>query len=196
MSKDAAVGKRIKQIRAERGWALRELGERCGLSANAISLMERGENSPTVSSLRRLAEALKVPITEFFEEKHDQTCVHVKQGEGMRIQNADVELESLGFGLPHQQLEPFRMTIDPHTKTANGTVQHPGQEFVYCLKGEVHYQVGGERYHLKSGDSLLFNASTPHAWENTTEKPATILLVFQVFEDPHLARQSHLLMGP
>ena len=195
MSKDAAVGSRIREIRTERGWALRELGERCGLSANAISLMERGENSPTVSSLRRLAEALKVPITAFFEERHDQTCVYVKRGEGMRIQNADVELESLGFGLPHQQLEPFRMTMDPHAKTASGTIQHPGQEFVYCLSGQVDYVVGGERYQLKTGDSLLFNASTPHAWENSTDRPASILLIFQVFEDPHLARQSHLAIN-
>lgn len=191
-TKDAAVGKRIKEIRAERGWALRELGERCGLSANAISLMERGENSPTVSSLRRLAEALKVPITEFFQEEHDKNCVFVKQGEGIRIQNADVELESLGFGLPHQQLEPFRMTVDPRTKTANGSIHHPGQEFVYCVSGTIDYQVGEETYQLEEGDTLLFNASTPHAWSNDSSEPAVILLVFQVFEDPHLARQRHL----
>ena len=45
------VGQRIRTIREAQGHSLRALAERSGLSLNAISLIERGENSPTVSSL-------------------------------------------------------------------------------------------------------------------------------------------------
>lgn len=189
---DANVGKRIKNLRKQRGWALRGLAKRCGLSANAISLIERGENSPTVSSLRRLAQAFNVPISDFFQEDHDKSCVYVKNGQGMRIQNKDAELESLGFGLKTQQIEPFRMTIDPHTEVFCDSITHPGQEFVYCLQGQVEYSVEGEMYSLESGDSLLFNAESQHSWRNKTSKPATILLIFQAYRDRHLARQRHL----
>ena len=60
------VGQRIRTIRERQGLSLRAVAERCGLSLNAISLIERGENSPTVSSLHHLATALNVPITRFF----------------------------------------------------------------------------------------------------------------------------------
>lgn len=191
-SDDVKLGKRIKEFRKQRGWALRGLAKRCGLSANAISLIERGENSPTVSSLRRLAEAFNVPISDFFQEDHNKTCTCVKNGEGMRIQNKDVELESLGFGLKSQRLEPFRLTIDPHTETFCEPITHPGQEFVYCLNGQVEYTVGEETYQLGPGDSLLFSAMAEHSWRNNTSEAATILLVFQASRDPHLARQRHL----
>lgn len=195
-SEDVRLGKRIKEFRKQRGWALRGLAKRCGLSANAISLIERGENSPTVSSLRRLAQAFNVPISDFFQEDHSKTCTYVRNGSGMRIQNKDVELESLGFGLKHQQLEPFRMIIDPHTETFCEPITHPGQEFVYCLRGQVEYTVGEETYQLDPGDCLLFSAMTEHSWRNITSKPATILLVFQASQDPHLARQRHLEINP
>ena len=193
-SEDAQVGKRIKELRSKRGWALRELAKRCGLSANAISLIERGENSPTVSSLRRLSGAFNVPITDFFQEKHTASCAYVKEGEGVRVQNQDAELESLGFGLQSQQLEPFRMVIDPQGEAFCEPITHPGQEFVFCLQGEVEYTVGEETYWLTSGDSLLFNAGLPHSWRNPTDRQATILLVFQSAQDPHLARQRHLTL--
>ena len=140
------IGKRINVLRKQHGWALRALAKRSGLSANAISLIEREENSPTVSSLRRLASAFNIPISEFFQEDHTKTCAYVKSGQGMRIKNKNVELESLGFGLQIQNLEPFRMTIDPHTETFCDAITHPGQEFVYCLGGQVEYKVEGKTY--------------------------------------------------
>jgi len=188
------IGRRIKVLRKHRGWALRALAERSGLSANAISLIEREENSPTVSSLRRLASAFDVPISEFFHEEHNKTCAYVKNEQGMRMQNKDVELESLGFGLQTQQLEPFRMTIDPHTETFCDAITHPGQEFVYCLGGQVEYKVEGKTYPLERGDSLLFNAEFHHCWRNKSSETATILLIFQANRDRHLARQRHLEM--
>lgn len=186
------IGKRINNLRKQRGWALRALAKRSGLSANAISLIEREENSPTVSSLRRLASAFNVPISDFFQEDHTKTCAYVKNGQGMRIKNKDAELESLGFGLQIQQLEPFRMTIDPHTETFCDAINHPGQEFVYCLGGQVEYNVEGKTYPLERGDSLLFNAEFNHSWRNKNSETATILLIFQTNRDRHLARQRHL----
>ncbi|MDZ7845211.1 MAG: cupin domain-containing protein [Anaerolineales bacterium] len=189
---DADVGQRIKDLRTQRGWTLRELAKNSGLSANAISLIERDENSPTVSSLSRLAQAFNVPISTFFQKDHDKTCVYVQKGQGIRIQNQDAELESLGFGMQTQQIEPFRMTIDPQTEVFGDSISHPGQEFVYCLSGRAEYSVEGETYQLDPGDSLLFDAASPHCWRNQRSEPATILLIFQAYRDRHLAQQLHL----
>ncbi len=186
------VGWRIREIRNRRGLALRALAEQCGLSANAISLIERGETSPTISSLHQLATALEVPITVFFEDKTEVNSVHVKQDCGLRFRNNNLEMENLGTGLPNQQIQPFRMTIEPGSETTSEPITHPGQEFIYCLEGEIEYYVTDQKYHLKSGDSLLLDATQPHSWRNTTHVPATILLIFQSVRHSHLASQRHL----
>lgn len=80
------VGMRIRALREQRGLSLRALAERCGLSINAISLIERGENSPTVSSLHVLATALGVKITDFFEDPSEHAVVYVKRNQRLRSQ--------------------------------------------------------------------------------------------------------------
>jgi transcriptional regulator with XRE-family HTH domain len=189
---EGSVGKRIKTLRTEKGLALRALALRCGMSANAISLIERGENSPTVSSLHRLATALGVPITEFFQAEQATSSVYVAPGQGMWIQNDDVKLESLGYGLPHQQLEPFRMIVEPGGDSCCGAISHTGEEFIYCISGELEYYVDENNYHLKAGSSLLLDASHPHGWRSINDKPAVILLIFQAVQDSNSARQQHL----
>jgi len=98
------VGRQIRGIRERRGLSLRGLAQRCGLSVNAISLIERGENSPTVSSLHQMATALDVPITDFFEDPHQQPVIFTPPDARLRTGANGVLLESLGIGLRDQQL--------------------------------------------------------------------------------------------
>lgn len=189
---ESIVGQQIRNLRMQRGLSLRALAELCGLSANAISLIERNENSPNVSSLHQMAIALNVPITDFFYQENEPTTLYVKRDRGVRYRNNGVELESLGIGLPNQQLEPFRLTIEPGSESANEPISHPGHEFVYCLEGEIDYYVDEQHYHLDVGDSLLLEASNPHSWHNASNEPTIILLIFQATLSHHLARQSHL----
>lgn len=186
------VGQRIRMLREQRGLSLRALAEKCGLSLNAISKIERGENSPTVASLHQLASALNVPITEFFRDSSDQSTVYVKRSHRLHSRRSGMNIESLGIGLRNQQLEPFLVTLEPGMGVDTEPITHAGQEFVYCLEGEIHYQIGSEVYHLESGDSLLFEASQPHHFSNGHVAPALILLVFQAQEGNQTARRRHL----
>jgi transcriptional regulator with XRE-family HTH domain len=186
------VGQRIRTMREQRGLSLRALAERCTLSINAISLIERGENSPTVSSLHMLATALGVKITDFFEDSHEHAVVHVRHDQRLATQSNGLLMESLGIGLRNQQLEPFMVTVEPGVGEDGESIAHPGQEFVYCLEGTVLYQVNGHTYHLEPGDSLLFDATQPHCFRNIGNYPARVLLIFQAMEGSHLARQRHM----
>jgi transcriptional regulator with XRE-family HTH domain len=186
------VGPRIRTMREQRGLSLRALAERCNLSINAISLIERGENSPTVSSLHLLATALGVKITDFFEDPHEHAVVYVKHDQRLATQGNGLLMESLGIGLRNQQLEPFMVTVEPGAGDSGESIVHPGQEFVYCLMGEIKYQIGGQVYCLESGDSLLFEATQPHCFWNIGGSPAQVLLILQAIEGGYLARQRHL----
>lgn len=187
------VGLRLRTFRERHGWSLRALSERCGLSINAISRIERGENSPTVSSLFRLSTALSVPITDFFIEKTRTSAVLVKNSAGQRMISNGFEAEHLGMGLPSQQLDPYIMRIEGNCESTAKAVRHPGEEFVYCLAGQIEYCVNDQLFEMQAGDSLLFEAMQPHHWRNTMPEPAIILVLFQAALDNSLARHSHLL---
>ncbi|MFW5695808.1 MAG: cupin domain-containing protein [Alkalispirochaeta sp.] len=58
-------------------------------------------------------------------------------------------------------------------------ITYPGEEFVLCLQGEVECIVAGRSFMLEVGDALLFDATQPHAFQNTREQETKILLVLQ-----------------
>ena len=62
------VGAKVLEWRQRRGMSLRVLAAACDLSPNTISLIERGVSSPSVSTLHRLATALRAPIASSSEE--------------------------------------------------------------------------------------------------------------------------------
>lgn len=185
------VGQRLRTFRERQGWSLRVLAEQCGLSINAISRIERGENSPTVSSLQRLASALGVPITDFFLEYPKQSAYYIQNGDGKQIVHDCYIIEHLSGGLPGQHLEPFMYSIEPDCSSAITPVSHPGEEFIHCLAGTLDVYVDEQLYSLKPGDSLSFDGTKPHFWQNTGSQSAIILLVLQASTDNSLARQRH-----
>lgn len=185
------VGLRVRSFREQQGWSLRNLADRCGLSINAISRIERGENSPTVTSLTCLASVLSVPITDFFLDRTNHQAVLIKRGQGQSMERAGFIAQYLGDAITRQQLEAFIFHLDPFVTAHTSPVNHPGEEFVYCMEGEIEYCIREEIYHLQSGDSLIFEGMLPHHWRNPSTLPATLLLVFQASRDNSLARQRH-----
>ncbi len=191
---ESNVGQRLRSIREQRGLSMRALSERCGLSTNAISMIEHGENSPTVSTLQRLANALSIHITDFFHEETKQTMVLVKRDQGLRSQSNGVLMESLGIGLFNQRLEPFRMSIQPGAGNLDDQISHSGQEFIHCLEGEIEYSIGGRVVHLDEGDSVLFDSTQLHGYQNHSDRRAFVLIVFLAFQDLQLSHRLHLQM--
>jgi transcriptional regulator with XRE-family HTH domain len=188
------VGPRLRTLRRERGLSLQALARRSGLSVNAIGRVERGETSPTVSSLHRCARALGVRLTAFFETDMPRTTIVVRRNRRPRSGGDGVLVESLGAGLEGQRLGPFLLTVMPGARGADQPITHGGEEFAHCLEGEIEYLVNPEWHRLEAGDSLLFRASQPHAFRNTSLAKAVVLLVVQVGdEDAGFAQQQHLM---
>jgi len=188
------VGTRIREIREERRLSLRALAERCGLSVNAISRIERGDSSPTVSSLLLLASGLDIHIKDFFETGPEQSTIFIHKDKRLRTLGDGALIESLGVGLPGQILEPFLMTVEPGALGVEQPCAHAGEEFVHCIEGSIEYQVGETWFHLEAGDSLLFLASQEHICRNTSPQKAVFLIVLaSTDQDVSLSHQQHLM---
>ncbi len=187
------VGIYLKELRSQRGLSLRALAELCDLSPNTISLIERGVTSPSVSTLHRLAMALGVPITAFFTGPVEKKEVIVTRADKRaRSGSATVVLESIGYGLEQQACDPFMVTMEAGANSGNKVMVHSGHELVFCLEGELDYEIDGQHYRLSAGDALLFHADLPHRWQNADDHPVKFLLVMQMFEERHQHLDQHL----
>ncbi len=186
------VGARVRTLREQRGLSMRALAELCDLSPNAISLIERGITSPNVSTLHRLATALGVHITAFFENRQESKKIILSRaGQRPYSGRGPTLLESLGSGLEEQSMDPFEVTLQPGAGSGQGEMSHGGHELVYCLQGEIEYEVDGESYRLGVGDALLFDARLPHRWRNPGSTPARFLMIFGSCRD-HDSLAQHL----
>jgi quercetin dioxygenase-like cupin family protein len=143
-----------------------------------------------VATLQRLAVALGVRMSYFFDSTDETTIVYAKKGTRPNITSDGVVIESIGARLREQVLEPFYLTLAPDATCGEDEVVHLGQEFVCCLRGRIEYDVERTKYILDEGDFLLFRADLPHCWRNPTDEDAVLLIVLEAPESPAgLARQ-------
>lgn len=173
------VGKKLRRLREERGYSQREMAELAGLSTNAISLIERDVNSPSVATLQSLARALNVRMTVFFEKSITQHIIVARSGERPHLNGRGTRIETAGQSLRQQEIEPFIVTLEPGSGSGERQVVHAGHEFVHVLEGSLEYTIDNVIYRLESDDSLLFEARLPHRWRNPGGLPARFLLLLQ-----------------
>lgn len=186
------IGGRLRALRREKGLSIRSLAAKCGISVNTLSLIEHDRTSPSLHTLQVLARGLGVPVTALFEgEKAGKALVYQQQGHRPLLQFPGGTLEKLGEGLPPLGAEPILVTLEPG-RVVTADISHVGREFIYCLEGRVVCVVAGKDYLLLPGDSLLFDASTPHHWRNDHPKPSRLLVLFCPMEAHDLPAERHL----
>ena len=184
------VGGRLRQLREERNLSMRSLATASGLSANALSMIERGKTSPSVSTLYKLADAMGVPITAFFAEQVTrQQVIFVRAQERARVPFSRGMWEGLGGEQFTGRVEPFMLTLESGVNSGPHTMAHSGHEFVFVLRGQLEYHVERQVFTLEAGDSLLFAAKLNHRWRNPGKNVTNALIVLSGFsenEKPHV----------
>jgi len=183
------VSTRLRELREARGISMRTLATQSGLSANALSMIERGKTSPSVSTLYKLAGALGVSITAFFgTESEKRQVIFLKHDERTRLPFTRGMFEALGGENFVGRVEPFMLTMESGASCGLHDMVHSGHEFVFCLRGQLDYFVEKETYRLEAGDSLLFASKLRHRWRNSSKMVTNALIIISGFaegEEPH-----------
>lgn len=179
---EAAIGLQVRDFRAKLGMTVVDLAKQAGMSAGMLSKIENAQTSPSLATLQNLSRALNVPVTAFFrkyEEQRDATFV--KNGQGLTIERrgtrAGHQYQLLGHSV-HKAItvEPYLITLTEQSEVFP-LFQHSGLEFLYFLEGRVNYRHNAKLYAMEPGDSLFFDADTPHGPEELLELPVRFLSV-------------------
>lgn len=183
----AVIGRRIRQLRKQRGMTLRDLAGRTGLSIGFLSQAERGMSAIGLTVLGSVASALGATVADLFEPDtpaHDATTTQLPGHFTLTRADAGVTeyvsgqqtyrmLSERGIDLV---LEPMVVRIAPggSRETAYG---HRGEEFAYVISGELLYEVDGIEHRLHPGDSVHLRSTVPHRMYNDTDEVTTVVSV-------------------
>jgi transcriptional regulator with XRE-family HTH domain len=188
------VGVTLRKLREERDLSIRALARESGISANALSMIERGRSSPSVSTLYKVAGALGIPITNLFQDEPEQReVVFQKAAARTRVPFTRGVWEGLGGEMFTGRVEPFAITLESGAHSGVKPIVHSGHEFVLCLRGQLEYQVGNETFRLETGDSLLFASRLKHRWRNPGPTVTNAVFVLSGFEEGELPSSHHMV---
>jgi XRE family transcriptional regulator, regulator of sulfur utilization len=176
-----AVGGRIRSLREGMNLSLRELAERCGVSATTLSQVERGESSPSLTVAGRIAEGLELSLSQLLRLDEGRHLVIVRAGSGRRRERSGHAVEELTPPLPGQRADVSIHTLAAGAATGGAEdppLHEPGsRETVVVIDGAVELLVDSEVHELAAGDSATFDADLPHNLHNPGTVPARLLAV-------------------
>lgn len=177
----AGLGARVRALREAMGLSLRDLAERCGVSAPMLSQVERGETSPTLAVAEKMAAGLELTLSQLLRLDEGQHVAVSRAGRRRRYERGGHRFEELTPPLPGQRADVSLHTLEPGATTGgpdDPPIHEPGsRETAVVLSGVLALVVDGTRHQLRGGDCVTFDADLPHHFLNDDEEEARFLAV-------------------
>jgi transcriptional regulator with XRE-family HTH domain len=176
------IAQRVRDLRAERGLSLDALATHCGVSRSMISLIERGESSPTAVVLEKLATGLNVTLASLFDAPQatsepvarlaNQTAWRDPHSGYVRRNVSPIFASSIGGSNVTSPIQIVEVSFPAKARVAYETAAREPQvhQQVWVLEGTIEVTVGDAHYRLKFGDCLALVLDRPVTFHNPTRK--------------------------
>ena len=175
------LGDRVKDLRRTRRLTLVDVAKTTGIDQATLSRIENGKMTGTLDSHRRIADALGVRLTDLYESAM-QEIAKAKDKKSLRkietfSHSSGAVAELLVSGVLQKKMMPVLIKLKAKGRTETEELPSFSDRFVYVLKGSAEIAMGKESRILTQGQSLYFNASTPHSFKNRLKSETQILSV-------------------
>ena len=164
---NAIVAKNIRRLREENRLSMEELAKLSGVSKSMLAQIERGDGNPTISTLWKISNGMKVPFDALtVRPKAPYEIVKTSDiqpilEDGGKVRNYPVfpDDENRRFAVYYLELEPgSSWQSEPHLW---GT-----REFITVFSGSLQIRADGRDISVSAGESVRFRGDTPHAYRN------------------------------
>ncbi|MCB5174829.1 helix-turn-helix domain-containing protein [Microvirga lenta] len=178
---NAHLAARLRSLRAERGLTLDGLAECTGVSRSMISLIERGQSSPTAAVLDKLAAGLGVTLASLFSGGEGADPSPLARRADQRTWRDPAtgymrrNLSAPGYPSPIELVEVVlpagaRVTYDTGPRSVG-----IGQQ-VWMIDGDIELTVGDATHRLATGDCLSMHIDQLIVFHNPADRPARYLV--------------------
>lgn len=175
----------LRSHRRRAGLSLAALAERTGLTKSYLSKVERGISQPSIASALKIAHALHTDVSELFSDQPDKSLMAVTRGSeraAAALPPDTAQYHPIAVQLVGKAMQPF--VVEPGSEPSSGHMEHRGDEFIFVHRGVVEVSLPGETITLGEGDSLYFDANTPHRLRSVSAARAEVLVVVHDSDTP------------
>ena len=180
------IGEKIRELRISRGVPLSSLAARAQISSEMMSRIEADRVTPGLVTLANISKALNVDMNFFFGQKTSIDTIELTRvTDRVTIQknattdrgDAHYDYQALSCRLKGKKMETFLAHFNDTTGSDPMPVSHSGEEFCFCLQGELDFITRTKTIRLMPGDSLHFYSRTPHVFKKACPETAKALFV-------------------
>lgn len=196
MDINTRIARRLRELRDARGFSLDALAERSRVSRSNISLIERGESSPTATVLDRLAVALGVNLSSLFEESSEAAA---RPSPMARAADQPIWTDPVS-GYVRRNLSPAAVSpiqlvevsfpAGQRVAYETGAREAETHQQVWMIEGAMDLAVGDEHWHLEAGDCLTMRLDCPTVFSNPTSAPARYLVALATLSPARTRRHA------
>ncbi len=174
------LGERIKRKREELHLQLNDLAKKVGVSSSALSQIENSKATPSLFTLKSIADNLHTTVGALigeYEAVNYNPLVRFEDKSFVERNESGTSLYLLSHHGTNKQIDIFLMEFCEDSDSNGFMKEHPGQEFLFVLKGKLEFKLDDKVYILKANDSLYFNSNGSHFGRNIGEKTAQIIWI-------------------
>ncbi|AOH57417.1 DNA-binding protein (plasmid) [Peribacillus muralis] len=166
-----SISKNIKRVRQERNLSLEKTSELTGVSKTMLGQIERGESNPTVTTLWKIANGLRLSFSSLIsQDRPSVTLIKKNEVEPVIENDGQYRVYPLVSFNPENQFEVFLITLEPGCEHKSEPHNAGVEEYIFVNDGTLEVEVNDKLYVVDCEDTIIFDADKPHIYRNNGNK--------------------------
>jgi XRE family transcriptional regulator, regulator of sulfur utilization len=177
-----SIANNLQKLRDDRNLSLDKLSEITGVSKSMLRQIEIGQSNPTIATIWKIANGLRIPFTAILKEQtQDVSLKAFKQDTPLMGDTEGYRLYPLISFNPERSFEMYYVEIDPGTFLSAEPHQGNAEEHVFALQGQIEITVADEVFSVNHENFISFHANCVHGYHNVGEEMASAMMLISYF---------------
>ena len=173
------VAQNLRRLRKSKQMSLDDVAHETGLSKSMLGQIERGEANPTLGTIEKIVNGLRVTFLDLIGAPKDSNCII--RGNSLTPIKEELQAYSSKVYFPYEQgrnFEIYYITVEPGKAYRCASHGEHTMEYLLVVSGELLLEVSEETYCLSAGDAIRFNTDCSHAYHCKGTKQLHLFSVF------------------
>ena len=168
------IGDRLREIRTKLNISLDDASKMTGVSKPMLGQIERGQSTPTITTLWKIATGLKTPLSSFLQERSSEyTIVDICKKDYIAEDDERMRAYPVFPFDPIRSMEVFFIEFDSECHHASEKHSDGVDEYLMVLTGKLQLVINGKDVVIEKNKAIRFRADVPHEYNNPFSEVCT-----------------------